>query len=82
MNIYKIERKEHGGYDTFSDAVVIASNEDEARYTHPSETYGDWDGEVTPYDEWIPAKDVIVTLIGVANEEQVKGVVTASFHDG
>ena len=38
LKIYHISQKENNGYDTYSDAVVIAENEEEARRIHPSAT--------------------------------------------
>ncbi len=37
MNLYKISQDINDGYDTYSDAVVCAENEDDARLIHPSE---------------------------------------------
>ena len=35
MNIYLITAKNHGGYDTYDSAVVVAESEDAARVTSP-----------------------------------------------
>lgn len=36
MKIYKLSQSIVDGYDTYSDCVVVAENEDEARRIHPS----------------------------------------------
>lgn len=49
MNIYHIERKDESGYDTYSDAVVIAENADEAKKIHPSLYHYDFDKVTRQY---------------------------------
>jgi len=39
MKIYKISQNINLGYDTYSDAIVIAENEEEAKKIHPNGTY-------------------------------------------
>ena len=98
MNIYKVEQNWRNGYDTYSDFVCIAENEQSARETHPSKHIthsrdGNWYGTDSKGEEfleedddcWVRFKDIVrlkVTLIGVANADQEKGVVCASFHAG
>ena len=65
-------------YGTFSDAIVCAENEDEARMIHPSNDK--WNGEGDR--EWPNAKEVKVELIGKANKNILKGVICASFQGG
>jgi len=36
MKIYKLSQNINTGYDTYSDCIVIAENEEEAKRTHPS----------------------------------------------
>lgn len=36
MNIYRISQDTNSGYDTYDSAIVIASNEEEARNIHPN----------------------------------------------
>jgi len=46
MNLYKISQSVNNDYDTYSDAVVCAENEDEARKIHPNGAYDykeEWD---------------------------------------
>ena len=45
MNIYLITAKNHGGYDTYDSAVVVAESEDAARVTSPSDYYRWIDGQ-------------------------------------
>lgn len=87
MNIYHISQTENRGYDTYSDAVVIAPDVETARRVNPSE-YGDvfmtdvdW---LDPWTSWASSIDnVKATLIGVAAEnEKLPRVVCASFHAG
>lgn len=81
MELYLISQEENTGYDTYSDAVVCAENEDEARMIHPSDDK-DWDGKKGDYDEWTDAKNVVVEHIGTAKEGLKKGVICSSFHSG
>lgn len=85
MNLYLISQTFNSGYDTYSDAVVCAETEAEARKWHPSgnkcsteeefKKAGDWDW-ATSY------KDVTVKLVGTAVDGLNAGVVCASFHAG
>lgn len=84
MKIYHVERTdEGGGYDTFSDFVVVAQDEHEARSTNPwgnpepiTEDYDDG------YGEWVKYSLTKATLIGEALPEQEAGIVCSSFHAG
>lgn len=97
MNIYKVEQNWNNGYDTYSDFVCVAENEQAARETYPSEFVthnkgGKWYGTYSKGGEyeqdagdWVSFDDIgrlTVTLIGVANADQKKGVVCSSFHAG
>lgn len=85
MNLYKIEQDVNTAYDTYSDAVVAAESEEEARAMHP-ENGEPWDDKkeppIYPYGSWTQKNNVKVVKIGVANEGFRKGVVCASFHAG
>lgn len=74
MMIWKISQNVNNGYDTYSDAVVIAADAEAARRTHPA-------GSPDRYT-WAPPEDVVVELIGIAVGDAKPGVVTASFHAG
>lgn len=78
MKLYFISQEENVGYDTYSDAVVAALNEEDARKTHPN-------GEVWESDHWTwckSPKQVKVRLIGDAIEGTKAGVICSSFHAG
>jgi len=81
LNLYRISQSVNAGYDTYSDAVVAAHNEEEARNMHPGTgrtmTPDDVDSEA-----WAPPKDVTVELFGVSVPGMEVGVVCASFHAG
>ena len=82
MNIYYIWQEENSGYDTFSNAVVIADSVEEAQATHP---YGTEQFDREGKDDsgtWADIDKVKVELIGIADESQIKGVVSSSFHAG
>jgi hypothetical protein len=87
MNLYKISQKINNGYDTFSDAIVAAKTEQEARYMHPRGEAANYHGkpwyeDEDPYDDWASPKDVTVERIGLARPGTEKGVILASFHAG
>lgn len=77
MFIYKISQTVVTGYDTYSDAVVAAENEELARKTHPSKWGVVWHGD------WCEdTADVKVELLGTAEPSIKAGVIVASFHAG
>jgi hypothetical protein len=97
MNIYKVEQDLNRGYDTYDSFVCIAKTEQEARETSPSPYVthhkdGSWYGTYTKGGEykiwgndWVSFDQINqlkVSLIGVAYEDQKKGVVIASFNAG
>ena len=81
MNLYLISQTEITHYDTFSDAVVAAETEEEARTIHP-------DGnQRLPFEDSYPTwtKDpskVKIKLIGKAVDGAPVGVICASFNAG
>lgn len=82
--IWKISQNVNRGYDTYGEAVVIATDADSARRIHPNnntiwdDTLG-WDGRD---DEWTSIANITVELIGVATGDAKPGVVTSSFRAG
>lgn len=96
MNIYLIAQKENQGYDTFSDAVVAADCEDQARDMHPRMRWVNegptphyepvrirWDDVNPCYNDWATKREnVTVTLLGKAAPAVEFGVLCASFHAG
>lgn len=80
MKIYLLEQFENNGWDTYSDCVVVAESEADAKTIHPAdkpfEACKEW-------RDWAYSTDAIkVTEIGTPNENQKRGVVCASFHAG
>jgi len=94
--LYLLTQSENQGYDTYSDCVVCANNEDGARTIHPSSYYTFHDGKLwfkyadmterednSGYDEWARPDKVEVKLIGTAKPNIKAGtVICASFHAG
>jgi len=83
MKIYHISQCENTDYDTYSDAVVCAESEDEARNMHPM------DGrplECFMHSEdmygWTKKENVQVNYIGEAKEGLKKGLIISSYHAG
>lgn len=90
MNLYHVSQKVHRGYDTYSDAVIAATSEDEARTFHPRKV-AVWNGvewvdkEDAGFDwnrEWAKPSEVEVKLIGTACHDVTRGVVACSYHAG
>lgn len=79
MNLYFISQNVVSGYDTYSDAVVAALNEADAKNTHP-DGRKEWDGKIEYYSGWSKANDVNVKLIGIAIAHLPAGVICASFN--
>ena len=78
MMIWKIWQDVNNGYDTYSEAIVIAPDDTAARLIHPGgRGYDEWNTS-----EWAPPERVKAELIGVATGDAKPGVVCASFHAG
>ena len=91
--LYRITQDKCTGYDTYSDAIVCATSEDEAKLIHPHEYFnspeydyglpwyehtGRWD-----FDSWPLPEFVTATLVGLADDSVELGeVLCASFHAG
>jgi len=85
MNIYHLSQEENEGWDTFSDCVVVAENETEARNVHPGAGYEPewWTQKRFQHGTWATKPENIrVVCIGTANADQERDVVCASFHAG
>lgn len=81
MKLYKLTQSESIGYDTYDSVIVCAENEDDAKSIHPSG--GDFIEKGEIYDVWATKKSNInCEEIGVANNNQMRGVVLASFNAG
>lgn len=95
VKLWLISQDANDGYGTYSDAVVAAKTEADARLIHPLSCY-EWvdhkwratwaDGST--YDEggygtWAPSPDLVkVERIGMAKQDTKPGVICASFHAG
>jgi hypothetical protein len=82
MKLWHISQDANDGYDTYSDAVVAAETEAEARVMHPNghEDPVDWSYQ---WNSWaFKPEQVTVRHIGEAVEGTPKGVICASFHAG
>jgi len=81
MKLYHLRQTENRGYDTYSDMVVCASNEDAARLIHPSSWQEDpWKDQ---YSGWCSCpENVKVQYIGEAADNVLEGIICASFHAG
>jgi hypothetical protein len=96
MKIYKISQDVYNDYDTYSCAIVIAENEEEAKKIHPNGTYNypehtpnpdledksEYEKADKDYGTWTRKIYVKVEYIGEAKKGSKKGVVVASFHAG
>jgi hypothetical protein len=86
MNLYLLERKDDGGYDTYDSCVVVAENEENARLIHPCNNDYKWYNNEWVRDNWIDRTwtdpvELIVKELGIANSD-VSGVICASFNAG
>lgn len=81
MKLYHISQTEEKGYDTYSDAVVCASSEEEARNIHPNYNLDNpWQSS---WHCWCKSPDqVVVKYLGEATEGIEKGIICSSYHAG
>ena len=92
MKLWKISQTESTGYDTFSDAVVVADNEDAARSVHPACDNAEsvvffsryWLQEEYHWSEWATKKEnVTVVYLGIYDGPPLDvPVICASYHAG
>ena len=78
MNIYFVDRKVID-YETYDSFVCYAETEEEARYMHPSDEWKD----IEIYQNWCDKKDcknLIVSLLGEAKEQNEAKVILASYN--
>ena len=84
MKLWHIRQDKNNDYDTYSDAVVAAVDEQSARMTHPSCSH-DSSGCAKCLDgtfDWVASRDVQVEYLGEAKSDTEAGVICASFHAG
>jgi len=96
MKLFLISQNVNTDYDTYSDAVVCAKNEEEAKGIHPNGELnykehqhpnpyakeGEYEKCDEDYGTWSRKVYVKVEYIGEAKEGSEKGVICASFHAG
>ena len=96
MKLFLISQNVNTAYDTYSDAVVCAENEEEAKKIHPNGDYdykehsrpnpyareGEFEKADEDYGTWSKKEYVQVKYIGEADITMKKGVICASFHAG
>lgn len=89
LYLYLISQSENNDYDTYSDAVVAAYSEEDAKHIHPSEVYV-WRNNKWVYPDsdseeisssWTTPDNVQVKVIGVSNDTK-PGIILSSFHAG
>ena len=80
MKLYLLTQNDNNGWDTYDSILVCAENEEDAKTIDPN---GDPFVENKPYSSWAKFKSSITCKeIGTANEDQVRGVIIASFNAG
>jgi hypothetical protein len=78
MKLFHLSQNVNKGYDTYSDAVVAAVDEESAKKIHP----GNYTWEID-YGTWAKSPDeVMATYIGEAVPDIESGVICSSFHAG
>jgi hypothetical protein len=82
LKLWVIEQKDYDfiEYDTYSEAIVAAETEEDARHIHPNgKVYTD---EIDDTGTWTTYDNVKATLIGIAASDIKRGVILSSFHAG
>lgn len=97
MKLWLVSQTANNDYDTYSDIVVAAETEDEARKTSPSPDYREWsdehnswmfkyhDGrrEKSEFYSWVDDLSLItVKYLGETAPEIEAGLILASYHAG
>jgi hypothetical protein len=92
LNLYQLSQSSDNDYDTYYSCVVAAESEEAARRIHPGGGDYEWSESERAWRypgrsaysarSWAAPTDVSVELIGVASEDQVEGLIIASFNAG
>ena len=82
MKLFKIWQTVNNDYDTYDSAVVIATDEDDARKINPGNIDGFVPVKPADYDSWCGIGDVKVEYLGEAKEGAKRSIVCASFNAG
>ena len=78
LKLYHISQNVNNGWDTYSDCVICAESEEEARNTTPNSR--GWDDA---YNTWCRSPyQVKVVYLGDAAPGIAKGFICTSFHAG
>ena len=81
MKLYHVSQRENIHHDSYSDFVVCAESEEEARHTHPNTRSTDpWGNRDNTWCR--TPEDVTVKYLGEASDTLEKGIVCSSFHAG
>jgi len=82
MKLFSVYQGQNNDYDTFSDFVVCAPDEDTARDTSPDGSMMDW-SNVGKYSSWaLTRSGVEVQYLGEASPDLKAGIICSSFHAG
>ena len=80
MKLYHISQDEASGYDTWSDAVVCAESEDDAKTIHPWQYDDAW---ARNGGFWCKSPEsVTAKYLGEAAPDLKRGIICSSFHAG
>lgn len=81
MKLYHVYQGENKWYDTYSNFVVCAESEDEARDTSPDGGQINWRNWKS--SSWANHRESVeVTYLGEADSSVPKGIICCSFHAG
>lgn len=91
MNLYKISQNVNNKLDTYTAAVVVAINENRAKYMHPSgfqDNYDMEDGKMKPwylidkplFNDWCRPEEVEVKYLGETKVFRREGIVVANYN--
>jgi hypothetical protein len=79
MKIYLLSQTENNEYDSYDSCVVCAENEDDAKTIAPD---GGYYPKWSKYN-WVTSPDLVQCKeIGIANDDQVRGIICASYNAG
>lgn len=80
MKLYLLTQNDNNGYDTYDSLIVCAENEKDAKTINPQ---GEVFIEDDNWPDWaIKAASIQCREIGIANEDEGRGVIIASFNAG
>ena len=81
MKLWKLEQKQHCGYDTFDSVIVAAPDVDTAKGIHPNGCQ-DWP-PASKYNAWCDSPDMVkITYLGKAAKGIAQGIILVSFNAG